>query len=308
MKKVLITGIEGFVGTYLAEYLHKKHYRVFGIHFTKPTKKIGKLYQCDIREYQSLLSIIKDVCPDIIFHLAAQSSVAQGEKDIQDTFTTNTQGTLNILEVIKETKQNPRFIYISSCEVYGPSNKKLTERSQTKPVSFYALSKLLAENICRYYYQHYNFDIVILRPFSHTGPGQSEKFIFPRVARKIAEIEAGLSEPYLLVGNIDIKRDYTDISDIVKAYYIAIKKCQSGETYNITSGKPYSLRKGVEYLISLSKRRIEIKISPELVRTNDIRFLSGSAKKFIQTTGWQPKVNFFTTLTNLLNYYRAKIK
>lgn len=307
MKKVLITGVEGFVGSHLAEYLSKKKYKIFGIHFAEPIKRIGKLYRCDIRDYARTFKIIKEIKPDAIFHLAAQSSVSQGEKHINDTFAINTQGTLNLLETLRETNIKPRIIYISSCEVYGRSDGKLTEHSPTKPVSFYALSKLLAERICQYYYQYYDFDIVILRPFSHTGPGQNEKFIFSQVSKKIGEIEAGLAEPYLTVGNIEVRRDYTDITDIIKAYYLALGKCQKGEIYNISSGKAYSIRKGIEFLISLSKKKIAIKIGRELLRPNDIPLLSGRAEKFMRQTGWKPQIDFFTTLTNLLNYYRQKI-
>jgi len=304
VKKILITGIEGFVGTHLAEYLHKQKYKIFGIHYAKPVKRIGKLYRCDIRDYPKLFQVIKEVKPEVIFHLAAQSSVSQGEKNILDTFSINVQGTLNILESVRQIGTKARIIYISSCEIYGQSDSKLTEISLARPLSFYATSKLCAENICQYYFTHYGMDIVILRPFSHTGPGQSERFIFPRIAKQVAEIEAGLTEPFLTVGNIDVQRDYTDISDIIEAYYLALEKCRKGELYNITSGKLYSIRKGIEYLIKLTNKKIIIKTDKKLMRSNDISLLTGSAKKFMRVTGWKPEIDFFTTLTNLLNYYR----
>jgi GDP-4-dehydro-6-deoxy-D-mannose reductase len=308
VKKVLITGIEGFVGCYLADYLHARKYSISGIHFAEPKKKIGKLYYCDIRDYIGVAKIIKKASPYAIFHLAAQSSVSLSEKNIKDTLAINVQGTLNILEAVREANIKPRIVYISSCEVYGRSNRQLTEQSQPSAISFYAISKLCAENICRYYVEHYNFDIVILRPFSHTGPGQGEQFIFPRVVRKIAEIEAGLAKTVLTVGNIEVKRDYTDISDIVRAYHLALTKCSGGEIYNVTSGKPYSIRSGIEFLIKQGKKKIKVKIDKSLVRSNDIPLLTGSPKKFIRATGWQPAVDFFTTLTNLLNYYRIKVR
>jgi len=306
VKKILISGIEGFVGTYLAEYLHSRKYKVSGIYFAQPVKRFGKLYQCDIREYAAVLKIIRTIKPDAIIHLAAQSSVAQGEKTIKQTFAVNVQGTLNILEAVKELKIKARIIYISSCEVYGQSNKKLTEQSQTNPVSFYAMSKLCAEQVCLYYQRAYNLDIVILRPFSHTGSGQAEHFIFPRIAKQIAQIEAGMTKPVLKLGNIKAKRDYSDVQDIVKAYELALRRCQSGEIYNITAQKPYSIKQGVEFLIKLSRQKIKVKIDKKLVRKNDIALLTGSARKFMRDTGWKPTIGFYKTLSNLLNYYRTK--
>ncbi len=307
MNKILITGIEGFVGSYLAEYLQKKKYKIFGIHFVEPVKKIGKLYRCDIRDYPNTLKIIKEVKPDAVFHLAAQSSVAQGEKNILNTFSINVQGTLNILESIRQSNMKSRVVYISSCAVYGQSNIKLTENSNTKPISFYATSKLCSEKICQYYANNYGLNIVMLRPFSHTGAGQSEHFIFPRIAKRVAEIEVGLAEPLLTVGNIDIRHDYMDVLDIMRAYELALTKCKSGEVYNITSGKPRRIRKEIEYIISLTNKNIQIESDNSLIRTNDISLLTGSAQKFRKLTGWKPQINFHKTLAGLLNYYRGKI-
>lgn len=310
MKKVLITGIEGFVGQHLADYLANHNYQISGIFFAEPEKKAGKLYHCDIRNYPSLLKILKENRPEAIFHLAAQSSVSQAEKNLTETFAVNTQGTLNIMEALRTISINTRVIYISSCEVYGStanSTHQLTELSQTNSVSFYALSKLMAEQVCQYYYKQYGLETIILRPFSHTGPGQSENFIFPKIAQRIAEIELGIGEANITVGNLDVVRDYTDISDIVTAYCKALEKCKAGEIYNITSGKSYSIRSGIDFLLSLSKKKIEVKVSENLKRTNDIPLLTGSADKFAELTGWKPKIDFYTTLTNLLNYYRMKL-
>lgn len=307
MKKVLITGIEGFVGTHLAEYLSHKRYKIFGIHFAQPLKRIGSLYHCDIRDYAKTSKIIKEIKPDAIFHLAAQSSVSQGEKNILDTFSINVGGTLNILESVRQAKIKSRIIYISSCAVYGRSNSKLTEKSKTKPVSFYATTKLCTENICQYYSDNYGLDIVILRPFSHTGPGQSEQFIFPRIAKLVAEMEAGFGRPLLTVGNIDVRHDYLDVLDIIRAYTLAMNKCKSGEVYNITSGKPRFIKNEIEYIISLTNKNIRIKADKQLIRTNDISLLTGNAEKFSTLTGWKPEIDFHITLANLLNYYRKKI-
>jgi GDP-4-dehydro-6-deoxy-D-mannose reductase len=310
VKKVLITGIEGFVGQHLADYLTNHSYQISGIFFAEPEKKVGRLYHCDIRDYPLLLKIFKEDKPEAIFHLAAQSSVSQAEKNLTETFAINTQGTLNILEAVRTVGINTRMIYVSSCEVYGLTanlTHQLTELSQTNSVSFYALSKLMAEQVCQYYYKQYKLETIILRPFSHTGPGQSENFIFPKIARRIAEIEYGIGKANIIIGNLDVVRDYTDISDIIKAYHQVLEKCEAGEIYNITSGKSYSIRNGVDFLLSLSKKKIEVRVSENLKRANDIPLLTGNADKFVNLTGWKPKLDFYTTLTNLLNYYRMKL-
>ncbi len=307
MKKVLITGIEGFVGSYLAEYLSYKRYKIYGIYFAEPIKRIGKLYHCDVRDYANTFKIIKEIRPDAIYHLAAQSSVSQGEKNILDTFSVNVGGTLNILESMRQAKLKSRIIYISSCAVYGRSNTRLTETSQTRPISFYATTKLCAENLCQYYTRNYELDIIILRPFSHTGPGQSEHFVFPRIIRYVTEIEAGLKKPLMTVGNINIRHDYLDILDVIQAYELSLSKCQKGEIYNITTGKPRLIRTDIEYIASLIDTPIRITVDKSLVRTNDLTLLTGSADKFRELTGWKPKIDFHTTLANLLNYYRKKL-
>ncbi len=306
MKRILITGIEGFVGNYLAGYLQSLNYEIYGTYFAIPQKSNYKIYYCDIRNYSEVLSVIDMVRPQVIFHLAAQSSVSQGEKHIKETFAINGLGTLNILEAVREVKIKPRIIYISSCEVYGRSSKKLTEKTATNPVSFYALTKLCAEKVCLYYARQYNFDIIILRPFSHTGPGQAEHFIFPSVAKKIAEIENGQRKPVIEVGNIKVKRDYLDVSDIIRAYYLAMKKGKTKEIYNITSGKPYTIEECIKFLLSLSQKKIKIKPVKSLIRANDIPLLTGSAQKFMTLTDWKPEISFFTTLADLLNYYRMQ--
>ncbi|MEO0072354.1 MAG: GDP-mannose 4,6-dehydratase [candidate division WOR-3 bacterium] len=308
MKRVLITGIEGFAGLHLFNHLsQKQRYKIYGLHYRTCALSGLTCFHGDIRDYSFVVGVIKEVQPNLIFHLAAQSSVAYGEKELQETYTVNVTGTFNILEAVRCLKLKSRIIYISSCEVYGPHNQKLKETTLLNPVSFYAITKICAENLCQYYSKIQNLDIVILRPFSHTGPGQSEQFIFPRIAKKIAEIEKARAEPIIEVGNLNLKRDYTDVRDMVRAYELAARFCKTGEIYNVTSGKSYELKTGVQYLLSLTDKKIKLRINKALFRKNDILTLTGSAQKFIKLTGWQPQIDFFTTLRDLLTYYREKL-
>jgi GDP-4-dehydro-6-deoxy-D-mannose reductase len=148
-------------------------------------------------------------------------------------------------------------------------------------------------------------DVVILRPFSHTGPGQAPNFIFPKVASGIADIERGRREPVIEMGNLDVRRDYTDVRDVVRAYSLALKHCRAGESYNVTSGRPIVLRQGVDILARLARVPVVIRSSPAEFRPHDIPVLTGDPGRFKKATGWQPQIPFEQTLADLLDYYRA---
>lgn len=309
MKKVFITGIEGFVGHYLARFLATKNYEISGIYFDESAISglPGKLYRGDIRELEKFKTIVREVKPDWVFHLAAVSSVAISYSQPSLTFGVNVLGTWNLFASFKELNFNPRVVIVSSCEVYGRARTFPTKETEPpKPLSPYALSKLFSEEVSRFYHQTDNMSVVILRPFTHTGVGHSEVFIFPSIAKRIVEIERGLREPILEVGNIENQRDYTDVRDMVKAYVLAAEHCRTGETYNITSGKTIVIREGIEFLLSRAKKKIELKINPQLLRPNDIPVLKGDCTKFSTLTGWKPEIDFQQTLIELLEYYRQK--
>jgi GDP-4-dehydro-6-deoxy-D-mannose reductase len=197
-------------------------------------------------------------------------------------------------------------VIISSCEVYGGGEEALKEEARPKPASPYGLSKLCAEEVAKFYHRRYELWTAILRPFNHTGPGQDEIFVFPGMARSIVEMELGKREPLLWVGNLDAQRDYTDVRDVVRAYLLAIEHCEPGETYNITSARAYSIREGVEILRRLAKVGFEVRVDPTRLRAQDIPVLHGDGSKFSHRTGWQPQIKFEETLSDLLEYYRAK--
>lgn len=309
MKKTCITGIEGFVGHYLADLLAAKNHEVAGIYFDETAIKDlqGRLYRCDVREVDKLKAVLAEIRPDWVFHLAAVSSVAISYNQPALTFAINVQGTWNLLAALKELNLGSRVVLISSCEVYGralafPTN----EGAALWPLSPYALSKVFSEEVGRFYHRTSTMDVVILRPFTHTGPGHSEVFVFPSIARRIVEIERGLHEPLLEVGNIENRRDYTDVRDMVQAYVLAAEHCPAGETYNITSGKTVVIREGIEFLLSQAQKKIELKTNPQLLRPNDIPVLQGDGSKFFSLTGWKPKIEFTQTLSELLEYYRQR--
>ncbi|MEO0074036.1 MAG: GDP-mannose 4,6-dehydratase [candidate division WOR-3 bacterium] len=309
MKKILVTGIEGFVGSHLAQHLSAAGYHVVGLHHAAPTTPLSaELHQGDICNLEQTQSLVERIQPDAVIHLAGITSVAASETNALRTYEVNALGTVKLLEAIRQLSLATRVLLISSADVYGRSNvgKPLTENQPLQPLSPYALSKVMAEEAGWFYHRAYQMDVVILRPFSHTGPGQLPTFVFPKVACGIASAEAGRQQPLIEMGDLEIRRDYTDVRDIVRAYSLALEKCVSGEVYNVTSGQPVLLKEAVEYLCSLARCPITVRPSPKEFRSRDIPLLTGDPSKFAAVTGWKPEIPFQQTLSDLLEYYRNR--
>jgi GDP-4-dehydro-6-deoxy-D-mannose reductase len=316
MSRVLVTGIEGFVGQHLAYCLHKHDHEVIGLHYAPVAPgRAEKLYQGDVRDFTLLKKVVGETRPDGMVHLAAISSVAEAETHVLKTYNTNAVGTLNLLEAARLSKVSARIILISSADVYGSmiSDIALTEETAPRPLSPYGLSKLAAEEMGRFSFHAFGTDVVILRPFSHTGPGQSTKFIFPTVAKRVVEIEQAFAAAPSLdeaartieLGNLDVRRDYTDVHDIAEAYALALDKCESGETYNVTSGRPVLIRDGVSSLCAMARCQVRVVSSSELRRARDLPLLTGSNDRFVRATGWKPDIPFEQTLADLLDHHRS---
>lgn len=305
MKTILITGAEGFVGSHLTKALKEVLYKIVPTSYPLLLPKEGKYIPMDILSLEMIDDVFKSHKPDIIFHLAAVSSVSKSFRELPLTYNTNVMGTVNLLEAAKALKKKIRFIFVSTCEVYGGANN-LSETAKTVLKNPYAVSKYAAELVCQNY-AIYDIEYVILRPFTHTGPGQSKDFVLPTIASQIAEIEKGKRPPLLELGNINVRREFMNIQDVVNAYALAIKKCKSGNIYNISSNKGHTIAEALDIFKELSKVDFEIKTDPTKMRKVDISILVGNGKKFRQLTGWKPKFRFEKTIEDLLNYWRAKI-
>jgi len=308
MNRVLVTGIEGFVGGHLARYLVSTGHSVFGLHWADaPVGLPGELHKGDVCDFDATRSLLEKTRPDGIIHLAGISSVALSESRQMTTYEVNALGTLKLLEAVRQLQLKCRIILISSADVYGRSNvgRPLDENLPSLPLSPYALSKHMTAEAGRFYQRAFGLDVVILRPFSHTGPGQATTFVFPKVANAIAQIERGKSEPVIEMGDLQVRRDYTDVRDVVRAYGLALERCASGETYNVTSGKPVVIKEGVDYLCGLSRVPVQVHSSAAKFRPHDIPLLTGDPSKFAAATGWKPEIPFTKTLSDLLDYYRS---
>ncbi len=305
MKTILVTGSEGFVGSHLIKALGEPEYKVVAACLPQLIPKKGKYVALDILNLDLAIEVVKQHEPDVVFHLAAVSSVAKSFRDRAIAYNTNIAGTANMLEAARSLGREVKFFFVSTCEVYGGGDD-LREDAPVVLKNPYAISKYAAELICNDFGGN-GLSCVILRPFTHTGPGQSETFVLPTVAKQISEIEKGKRAPLIELGNIQAKREFLNISDIVNAYKIALEKCEAGETYNIASGHGYSIAELVDIFTKLSKKPFDMRVNPVKVRKVDIPVLLGNGSKFSKLTGWSPEVEIEKTLEDLLNYWRAKV-
>lgn len=306
----LITGINGFVGSYLAEYLLKKRLNVSGTIYPKNSQSIDKIqtFPCDLSNPNDIQDIIKRIKPEIIFHLAAQGYVPFSWKDPVGTFNINVLGTLYLLNAIREYSPEAKTLIVGSGDEYGSvdGNKPLTEDTPLKPQNPYALTKVCADLLSAQLGKYYNLHIVRVRAFPHIGPRQSPNFVVSDFCRQIVFIEKKKQDPIIKVGNLESKRDFTDVRDMVHAYWLAIEKGKTDEVYNISSEKAYSISEILKKLISLSKIEIKIKPDPAKFRLQDTEIKLGNSQKFRNLTGWEPKIPIEQTLQETLDWWRGK--
>jgi len=316
--KVLITGIAGFVGSHLADVLlRKKGIKVYGIdrwlsridNIAHIKSKIH-LIECDLTDPFSTHYEIEKIKPDLIFHLAAQSFVPTSWHAPHDTLTTNIIGQLNIFESVRKLKLNTKIQIACSSEEYGLVHKNevpIKETNPLRPLSPYAVSKVGQDLLGYQYYRSYKMFIVRTRGFNHTGPRRGENFVTSNFAKQIALIEKGKQKPIIKVGNLNAIRDFTDVRDMVRGYWLALQKGRPGEEYNICSGKGITIKKTLQLLLGLSRKKIVIKQDQNRLRPSDVEILLGDYSKFKKQTGWKPKIPFEKTLSDLLNYWRDKV-
>ncbi|MCP2520693.1 GDP-mannose 4,6-dehydratase [Candidatus Aminicenantes bacterium AC-335-A11] len=317
--RVLITGITGFAGSHLAEYIlnNKPGVEVYGIvrwrsRFENIQHIIDKinLVEADLKDAYSVKKALAKIKPDWIFHLAAQSFVPSSWRLPAETMSINVIGQINLFEAILELKISPRIHIAGSSEEYGlvyPDEIPIKESNPLRPLSPYAVSKVAQDLLAYQYFKSYGLDTVRTRGFNHTGPRRGEVFVTSNFAKQIAEIEKGRREPIIMVGNLDAKRDFTDVRDMVKAYWLCLEKGESGEVYNIGSGKTYKISQILDILLSYSKLNVKIKKDPERMRPSDVPILVADNTKFVKLTDWKPEIPINQTLLDLLNFWRQRV-
>jgi GDP-4-dehydro-6-deoxy-D-mannose reductase len=313
--KVLITGVTGFAGSHLADYcLERGGVDLYGmIRWRSRTENIEhldgkiKLVECDLRDATSTRDVIDEIRPEYIFHLAAQSFVPTSWRAPTESLTTNVIGQLNVFEAVRKIKLDCRIQIACSSEEYGMVHEDelpIKEENPLRPLSPYGVSKVGQDLLGYQYYMSYKMPIVRTRGFNHTGPRRNAVFVVSDFAKQIADIERRGKDPVMYVGNLDASRDFTDVRDMAKAYFLSLEKANAGEVYNICSEKSWKIREVLDKLLALSDAKIEVKQDPARLRPSDVPRLLGDCSKFRKDTGWRPEIPFETTLNDMLEFWR----
>lgn len=312
MKKALITGVSGFVGKKLANHLVASGYQVWGT-----TRRCSPLFlvgvttlQLDLDDKDRILGLLEKVRPDVIFHLSGQSSVKKSWESIEETFKSNVINSINLFEAASKysKKQDLKIITVGSSEEYGLGViSPINETMDTNPVTPYGLSKLTLCKLAEMYSKSFDLNIIHARAFNHIGPGQGLGFVTADFAKQIVEIEKGISQPVIFVGNLNSKRDFTDVRDIVEAYRMLYEKGRPKEVYNVCSGKSISIREILNCITSFSNKSIEILIDESKFRPVDIEEYYGANTKIFNDTGWEPKFTLRDSLYDIYQYWKAKV-
>ncbi len=317
--RTLITGITGFVGSHLADYIleNQAHAQVYGlIRWRSRMENILhirdriQLIEADLKDMASLKKCLAQVQPDRIFHLAAQSFVPTSWTCPAETFSINALGQINLFEAVLSLGISPKIQIAGSSEEYGLVNTDevpMKETNPLRPLSPYAVSKVAQDLLGWQYYKSYGLKVIRTRGFNHTGPRRGEVFICSNFAKQIVEIEKKRRDPIIYVGNLEAKRDFTDVRDIVRAYWLCLEKGIEGEVYNIGTGKTYSIKEVLDMLLSLAKVEVKIEVDPLRLRPSDVPVLLSDSSKFRELTGWAPKISFGQSLKDLLEYWRERV-
>lgn len=312
MKKGLVIGAAGFVGSYLIEEMHRSGMECFATKL--PQEKLdtpyAKVYDLNILDKEAIVSLLFEVRPDYIFHLAAQSSVGLAWKNPTLTVDVNIKGSINVMDAVRELYYKPRVLLIGSGEEYGhirPGETPIVEENAIRPGNIYAATKACQNMIGNIYAKAYDMELMMVRAFNHIGPGQAPLFVVSDFCKQVAEIEKGLREPVMKVGNLAAKRDFTDVRDVVRAYVKLVQSGKAGETYNVGRGNALEIREILDLIISKSTKEISVEIDPNKIRPVDVPIIEADITKIHELTGWKPEITLETTIQETLDYWRENV-
>jgi len=267
-----------------------------------------KLLECDLRDASSTTDVIGEIKPDRIFHLAAQSFVPTSWKAPTESLTTNVIGQLNVFEAVRKLGLDCSIQIACSSEEYGmvhPDEVPIKESNPLRPLSPYGVSKVGQDMLGYQYFMSYGMKVVRTRGFNHTGPRRGPVFVCSDFAKQLIDIEKGKREPYMEVGNLDARRDFTDVRDMVRGYWLALERGKPGTAYNICTGNDYSIREILDMLIEISGVEVEVRTDKGRLRPSDVPLLQGDNSLFAGDTGWKPEIPMEKTLSDLLDFWRT---
>jgi GDP-4-dehydro-6-deoxy-D-mannose reductase len=317
--RLLITGITGFVGSHMAEYALAQGATVIGsVRWRSRMENIEhlrgrvELVECDLRDTFSVRRLLAVSRATHIIHLAAQSFVGSSWHTPAETFSTNTASQINLLESIRDLKIAPRFLVIGTSEEYGlvhPDELPIKETNPLRPLSPYAVSKVAQDLMGFQYFRSYGLPIIRTRAFNHEGPRRGDVFVTSNFAKQVAEIEAGLREPLIFVGDLKPRRDYSDVRDIVRGYWSLLHRGEPGEVYNLCSGRSWTIQQVLDFILDRSTaKNVMVEIDPDRLRPSDVLILEGDPSKIRRAMGWQVEIPFERTLEDLLTYWRQNVR
>ncbi len=313
--RVLITGIAGFAGSHLAELALREGAEVVGTLLPgAPTDNLAAIAKdvvaiaCDLTEPGAAARVLAEARPDRVFHLAGAAVVGTSWARRAEVLRTNLEGTFQLLEGVR---QHPvPCLLVSSGEVYGAvpeAAQPIPESQPLAPLSPYALSKACLEVYAGYYARAEGLPLVVVRSFNHVGPRQGAGFVWSDIARQVAAIERGQSPPVLEIGTVTTRRDFTDVRDVVRAYWLTLERAAPGETYNAASGTAVAIQDVLDGFLQLAGRPIAVRVTAERVRPVDLRLLLGDAGRLRALTGWQPRIALAQSLADVLDDWRRRV-
>lgn len=310
--RALITGVRGFAAPHLIRVLQEiPGATLFGLSRTTVSDPHGyRSYGVDLLDREHVAAAVAEIAPTHIFHLAAQSHVPTSHDDSGATLANNIVGQANVLDACRALVAPPRFLVVGSGEEYGyatPEEMPLSEDQPFRPTSPYAVSKVAQDYLGLQYFLSYGLPIVRVRAFNHIGPGQSDRFALSAFARQIAEIEAGQRAPIVCVGNLDARRDFLDVRDVVRAYLLALTRGEPGAVYNIGSGRAVGIGEALHMLLALSTVAIAVETDPERLRPSDVPIVVADNTRLHAATGWSPEILFEDSLREVLDWWRAEV-
>lgn len=313
--RILITGAGGFVGHHLADFLGGAQPTATLIGTTlAPGETMSPAVRAertiDLKTYEQVHSLLEDCQPDVIYHLAAQAFVPRSFEDPWETLENNIKAQVNIIQACLQLRLRPRIVVVSSAEIYGAVEARelpLNEDARILPSNPYSVSKAAQDMLGLQYYLSHELPIMRARPFNHIGPGQNPRFVAPSFALQIAQIEAMQKEAVIYVGNLEAKRDFTDVRDIARAYHLIAERGLPGQVYNVASGIAVSIRQLLDALLGMTDVGIEVRVDPKRLRPVDIPEIRGDASKLRRDTGWRPLYTFDETLRDVLADCRQRV-